>query len=77
MEELRKNGGIMVTTNSWQYSDLLAQVVRVPGGRSSGSRLATTLVGNIIDIIFFYCFFPTPSSTFLIEGVLGSKTYLA
>ena len=55
----------------------LAQAVGVPVGRRLGGRLVTTLVATINPIIFFY-FFPffflfSPSSTFLIEGVLGSK----
>ena len=51
---------------------ILAQAVGVPVDRRSGGRLATTLVATIFIIIFFPRFF-SPSSPFLIEGVLGSK----
>ena len=37
-----------------------------------GGRLATMLVATISAVIFFFFFF-SPSSIFLIEGVLGSK----
>ena len=56
----------------------LARACDVPVGRRSGGRLARMLVATINDIIslffsFFFFFFSSPSSTFLIEGVLGSK----
>ena len=43
-----------------------------------GGRLATTLVATISNVIFFFFFFSfffsfSPSSIFLIEGVLGSR----
>ena len=44
-------------------------------GRRSGGRPATTLVATKNEILlfsFFFSFF-SPWSTFLIEGVLGSK----
>ena len=53
---------------------LLARACGVPVGRRSGGRLAMTLVAIINVIIFFFLF--SPSSTFLIEGVLGSKNLL-
>ena len=60
---------------------LLARACGVPVGRRSGGRLATTLVATINVVIFSFSFlfsffsflFSSPSSTFLIEGVLGSK----
>ena len=59
---------------------LLARACGVPVGRRSGGRLAMTLVATINLIIFFFLFFflffsffSSPSSTFLIEEVLGSK----
>ena len=53
---------------------ILAGACGVPVGRRSSGRLAATLVATINVIIFFsFLFFFSPSSTFLIEGVLGSK----
>ena len=59
---------------------ILARAVAVAVGRRSGGRLATTLVATISTVIFFSFFFSfffflfiSPSSMFLIEGVLGSK----
>ena len=46
---------------------ILARACGVPVGRCSGGRLAMTLVATKNDI------FSPPSSTFLIEGALGSK----
>ena len=53
----------------------LARACGVPVGRCSGGRLAMTLVAtiNVIIFSFLFSFFFSPSSTFLIEGVLGSK----
>ena len=53
---------------TWSY-------IGVPAGQHSGCRLATMLVATISIVIFFSVFPPVfpPSSTFLIEGVLGSK----
>ena len=48
----------------------LARGVVVPVGRRSGGRLTTTLVAT--KNVFIFPFF-SPSSPFLIEGVLGSK----
>ena len=51
----------------------------VPVGRRSGGRLATMLVATKNNILFFFFFLFSlfvlffPFSTFLIEGVLGSK----
>ena len=61
-------------SRSW----LLAQAVRGPVCLCLGGRLAMTLVATISKLIFSH--FPHPISllsTFLIEGLLGSKTYLA
>ena len=56
------------------FSPFLAWACGVQVGRRSGGQLATTLVVTKNDIIFFLLFFTFyPSSTFLIEGVLGSK----
>ena len=49
----------------------LARAVGVPVGWCLGGRLATILVATLNDIIS--PFFSPPMSTFLIEGVLGSK----
>ena len=60
---------------AWIFTKL-ARACGVPVGRRSGGRLAMTLVATINVIIFFFLFFlffSSPSSTFLIEGVLGSK----
>ena len=56
------------------YSVKLARVVGVSVGRHSGGQLATMLVATKNVIIFLSppVFF-SPSSPFLIEGVLGSK----
>ena len=54
---------------------MLARVVGVPVGQRSGGPLATPLVVTL-NIIFFQ-FFISPPRLFLLEGVLGSKTYLA
>ena len=59
----------------------LARACDVPVGRRSGGQLAMTLVAiiNVIiffsffSFLFFSFFFSSPSSTFLIEGVLESK----
>ena len=51
---------------------LLTRAVGVPVSRRLGWRLAITLVAMINNILFF-----PPSFTFLIDGVLGLKTYLA
>ena len=76
-------------TPSWQmgkrayhnksFLHQLARAVNVPVGRRSGGRLAMILVATINDIIFsfLFFFFLFPSSTFLIEGVLGSKNLLS
>ena len=56
--------------------NILAQAVGVAVGRRSGRRLATKNVFIFIYFfppIFFSRFFFSPSSPFLIEGVLGSK----
>ena len=50
----------------------LARAVGIPVGQRPGGGLATTLVATINNILFF-----PPSSTFLKDGVLGLKTYLA
>ena len=54
---------------------ILARAVAVAVGRRSGGQLATTLVATKNVFIFFFLFFSffSPSSPFLIEGVLGSK----
>ena len=57
--------------------NVLARACGFPVGRCSGGRLATTLVATINVIIFSFLFFSSPSSTFLIEGVLGSKNLLS
>ena len=73
-----KNGGFAILGN-------VDCAIRVSIGRSGqrcsrsplGGRLATTLVATISTIIFSFSFsfffFFSPSSMFLIEGVLGSK----
>ena len=48
---------------------ILARAVGFPVGRRSGGRLPMMLVATITDIIIF----SPPLSTFLIEGLLGSK----
>ena len=54
----------------------LAWAVSVQVGRHLGGWLATTVVATINNIIFFSFFFLfSPSSTFLIEGVLGSNKH--
>ena len=56
---------------------MLSWAVGVPVALRSGGRLATTLVAAINNIILLPFFSYVASSTFLIEGVLGSKTYFA
>ena len=51
----------------------LAQAFSVPVSRRLGGQLAATLVANKNVIIYFFHSFFSSSSTFLIEGVLGSK----
>ena len=54
----------------------LARACGVPVDLCSCGRLAITLVATINDILFsfsFLSFLFSPSSTFLREGVLGSK----
>ena len=53
-------------------NSMMARAVGVPVGQRLGGRLVMTLVAIINDIIFTFSFFSS-SSTFLIEGVLGSK----
>ena len=50
------------------------RVVGIPVSRRSGNQLATTL-GVTVNHIIFFLFSPRfpPWSTFLIQGVLGSK----
>ena len=55
---------------------ILARACGVPVGRRSGGRLAMTLVAINYIIFFLLVFFP-PSSTFLIEGGLGSKNFFS
>ena len=58
------------------FTFVLARAVGVAVVRRSGCRLATTLVATK-NVFIFFSFFPpvffSPSSPFLIEGVLGSK----
>ena len=63
---------------SFLSSMLLARAAGVPVSRRLGGQLATTLVATLNNNIFFFSslfsVFPFfPSSTFLIEEVLGSK----
>ena len=55
----------------------LAKTICTSGRRCSrsplGGRLATTLVDCYFHHYFLFSFLFSPSSTFLIEGVLGSK----
>ena len=66
---------LQLTTRRYAQGSILlqelARVCGVPVCRRLGSRLATTLVATKNDIIYFFFFL---SSTFLTEGVLGSKT---
>ena len=64
---------IHLTTKKLLCSRFLARACGVPVSRRSGGRLAMTLVATINVILFFSFFFFFLSSTFLIEGVLGSK----
>ena len=54
-------------------SQLFPGLVGVAVSRRSGGRLATMLV----DRYFHHSFLFSPSQPFLIERLLGSKTYLA
>ena len=77
---VRNNGGFgsLVSTVEHQLTWYAPHLIRnnlVPVGQRSGGRLAMTLVAtiNVITFSFFFSFLFSPSSTFLIEGVLRSK----
>ena len=61
-----RSEGLEIGTSVWRSS-------RSAFGRSTGNDVVATINVIIFFLFFLFFFFSSPSSTFLIEGVLGSK----